>query len=478
MTRNLSIHRLLRAAVAAAVAIPAAFAAGTPLERRTLQARDGTPLELDAGRLEVPENRAKSDSRKITIAFVRVKSPLPNAGPPVFMLAGGPGGSSIRMVTKLAQGGGKGFLTTLGGDLVGIDQRGVGESDPNLETTTTYNIPPEQPGDAAAQIKIIREVCKAEAKRWRDQGVDLAGYTTAESAADIDAVRAALGYEKIALWGASYGSHLALATLRRHEDRIARAVLIGPEGPDHTIKLPSQADETLQRLHELIAKDDALKAQIPDFLGALRGVLAELERAPKFVEIDGTRVGLSKFDVQQVIANNIGGRAGLEKIPAMVQRMARGNFDEVARELLEFRRSDGIGSAMQAVMDSASGLSPARAARIAAESPQSLLGDAVNFPFPQVGEAWGAPDLGEEFRAPLRSKVPVLLIVGDLDSRTPVSNARELMEGMPNARMIVVENAAHDVRWLQLHAAIGDFLAGREVSINSASEPPLAFSTP
>ncbi|MGE3180306.1 MAG: alpha/beta fold hydrolase [Phycisphaerae bacterium] len=453
--------------------------AQTPeLEKRTLTARDGSTIEYDFGRIEVPENRTKPDSRTISIAFARIHSPLESHGPPVFMIAGGPGGASVEMVTKLAKGGGSGFLKMLGGDLVGIDQRGIGESTPNLASPVRYEFEPTAPGDPEKMLAIVKRVGKIEAKRWRDQGVDLDGYTTSESADDMDAVRRALGYDKIVLWGASYGSHLAMATLRKHEAHVSRAVLIVPEGPDHTYKLPSAAQRAVEQLHAKVAEDETMREVVPDFLGTLRTVLERLEKEPVYVETNGQRVGVSKFDVQRWAANYIGFRDGMQRVPAAVQRMSDGDFSDIARELMNDRIQDGVGSAMPIMMDGASGATTARRQRIADEAKTCLLADTVNFPFPGIAEAWNAPDLGDEFRGPLKAIVPILFIAGELDSRTPVSNARELMPDLPNAHLIVVKNAGHDLRWIALHEAIGDFLAGRTVTITESEEPPLVFEIP
>ena len=69
----------------------------------------------------------------------------------------------------------------------------------------------------------------------------------------------------------------------------------------------------------------------------------------------------------------------------------------------------------------------------------------------------GIPDLGDEFRSTLRSHVPVLFICGDLDARTPLANAQDLMGGLPNSRLVVVENAGHDL----------DLLATRDCETSS-----------
>lgn len=90
----------------------------------------------------------------------------------------------------------------------------------------------------------------------------------------------------------------------------------------------------------------------------------------------------------------------------------------------------------------------------------------------------GRPSWGDEFRGPLRSEVPVLILAGNLDSRTPVRNARELMQHLPNAHLIEVENAGHDLNWMQpeLRSAWRDFLAGATVKITHAVAPKPQFA--
>ncbi len=451
----------------------------TPTERGTVQGRDGSAIETERFVVEVPERRSAADSGTVRLAVLRVRSTLESVGPPVFMLAGGPGGASIAMVERHLQGGGRWFVDQLGGDLIAVDQRGVGESRPLLDSDVRWDLPPATPGERGAMLARMTEVARGEAERWRKQGVDLDGYTTVESADDLDAVRRALGYQQIVLWGQSYGSHLAMATLRRHGEHIARAVLIGPEGPDHTFKLPRFGERALQQVAARVAGDPAYEARIPDLIEMTRGVLHRLERAPVTVDIDGTEVGVSAFDVRLELANALGSSRGMAQVPAAVLAMANGDFSEIARRRLHDRREGGVGTAMLWMMDCASGVSAARAERIAEEATATLLGDAINFPFgARMAAAWGAPDLGDAFRGPLRSDVPVLLIVGDLDARTPVDNARALLPDLTNAHLLVVENASHDLNWIQpeIRTVWHDFLLGRPVHGTHVTAPlrPLA----
>ena len=411
-----------------------------------LQAGKTWPAEL--GRLVVLENRTEPESNLIEIAFVRIKSTSANPGPPIFELSGGPGSSGVAQARAYLMIF-KGLLEV--GDVILLDQRGVGLSRPNLEDPRPYAIPPDMLRDSPEALEIILEVNRQAHEDWTRKGVDLRGYTTVESADDIDAIRRALGYEKMSLFGRSYGSHLGLAAVRRHGDKIHRAVLSGIEGPNHTIATPSQIQTNLEAIAEIVESDPDLGPHIPDFLAMVERVLTRLDNSPVMVEIAKPRsnekinVAVGKFIVQQWAANSIGrGAAAVKDLPATFYAMDRGDFRYLAS--LKARNNPGLRSAMSIVMDCASGMEPERYDRIQREAQECLLGDMFSYPYTEVCKVWGSPDLGREFRSELRSDVRILMLSGTLDGGTPVRNAEELLPGLPNAEHIVVVNAGHEGR--------------------------------
>lgn len=103
----------------------------------------------------------------------------------------------------------------------------------------------------------------------------------------------------------------------------------------------------------------------------------------------------------------------------------------------------GVQSAMKQMMDLSSGATRERRAQILREASTSLLGNAINFPLMHLGDAWGNPDLGDAFRAPVRSDVPVLVLAGELDPRTPVENGREIVKHLSNGKLVVLPGAGH-----------------------------------
>ena len=439
-------------------------------------------VDAEFGTLLVPENRSNPQSNLIELAFVRFKSTAKNPGPPIVYLAGGPGGSGI----FTAKGSRFPLFMALReiADVIAFDQRGTGYSKPNLGCFDRLALPLDVAPTREAAIKELRKNSKSCAFYWRDiQRVDLTGYNTNENADDLEDLRKALGAQQISLWSISYGTHLAFATMRRHPQSIARAILAGTEGPDHTYKLPSNIQKHLEDLAAVIKADPQVGKEIPDFLGLMKSVFDRLDAQPETVEITDpetklkVKVIVNKFVMQYIVANNIGTTV-TARFPAMFYRASKGDFTNLAQVWLGETRS-GIGSAMSYMMDCASGWTAARRERIASEAKGTLLEDIFNFPFPDVCTEWNAPDLGDAFRAPLHSDVPVLFISGTLDARTPISNAEEYRTGFPNSTHIIIEGAVHsDPLFLsspKIKEGMMEFLRGQPVTTTKITAPPMKF---
>jgi pimeloyl-ACP methyl ester carboxylesterase len=439
-------------------------------------------VDAEFGTLLVPENRMKPDSNLIELAFVRFKSTAKSPGPPIVYLAGGPGGSGI----FTAKGSRFPLFMALReiADVIAFDQRGTGYSKPNLGCFDQLSLPLDVAPTREVAIKELRESSRSCAQYWRDiQRVDLTGYNTNESADDLEDLRKALGANQISLWSISYGTHLAFATMRRHPQSIYRAILAGTEGPDHTYKLPSNIQKHLEDLAAVIKADPVVGKEIPDFLGLMKSVFDRLDAKPETVEITDQRTKLkvkvivNKFVMQFIVANNIGTTV-TERFPALFYRASKGDFTNPAQVWLNQSRSE-IGSAMSYMMDCASGQTAARRELIAREAKGTLLEDVFNFPFPDVCTEWNAPDLGDEFRAPLRSDVPVLFISGTLDARTPISNAEEYRKGFANSTHMIIEGAVHsDPLFLsspKIKEGMMEFLRGQPVTTTKITGAPLKF---
>jgi len=442
----------------------------------------GEKVDAELGVLLVPENRSDPQSNLIELAFVRFKSTAKNPAPPIVYLAGGPGGSGI----GTAKGSRFPLFMALRevGDVIAFDQRGTGMSKPDLTCFERFDLPLDVVPAREAVVRAMRERAADCAWYWHDlQRVDLTGYNTNESADDLEDLRKALGVKQISLWSISYGTHLSLATIRRHPQSIHRAILAGTEGPDHTYKLPSNIQKHLEDLAAVIKADPELGKDIPDFLGLMKSVFDRLDKEPAIVEITDPRtkqqvkVTVNKFVMQYIAANNIGTTVAAS-YPTLFYRASKGDFTNPAQVWFNISR-EGIGSAMSYMMDCASGLTAARRERIQREAKDTLLEDLSNYPFPDICEEWKAPDLGDTFRSLVRSDVPVLFISGTLDARTPISNAEEYRAGFPNSTHLIIEGAVHsDPLFLsspKIKDVMLEFMKGLPVSTTRIMLPPMKF---
>ena len=440
-----------------------------------------TPAEF--GTLFVPEKRGDPESNLIELAFVRFKSTAKNPGAPIVYLAGGPGGSGIGAAT------GSRFPLFMAlreiADVIAFDQRGTGYSKPNLGCFDRMALPLDVAPSKEVALKELRANSESCASYWREvQRVDLTAYNSNESADDLEDLRKALGQRKISLWTISYGTHLAFATMRRHPQSISHAILAGTEGPDHTYKLPSRIQAHLEDLAALVKADPELGKEIPDLLGLMKSVFDRLDAQPETVEITDSRTRLkvkvivNKLVLQYIVANNIGTTV-TANFPAMFYRASKGDFTNAAQIWVNFSRQ-GIGSAMSYMMDCASGQTAARREQIAREAKVTLLEEFSNFPFPDVCTEWKAPDLGDEFRSPLRSDIPVLFLSGTLDARTPVANAEDYRKGFSNSTHVIIEGAVHsDPLFLsspKILEGMKEFLRGQPVTATKISAAPMKFA--
>ena len=454
------------------------------LERKPVELRSarGGTVAAERGRLWVPENRRRKDTRLIELAFVRLKSTADEPGPPMIYLHGGPGGSATGAAGSPRAVALYQYFLGLG-DVVLLDQRGCGRSKPRLAQPLAEAPPPDVMRDSQAYEDWLARASVAAKARLDAAGVDITGYDTEQNADDVDDLRAALGAEKMRLLGFSYGTHLGLSVIRRHGERVDSAVLIGVEGPAHTRKLPSTYEAQIEKLSALIAKDSVVGKDVPDFAGLLRRVLAKLEKKPMEVRVPQPLTGravtvpVGPDALRLILVRDLGDTNDLPVFPRLLWTI---DHDDPS-VLTWFVRKRYSGSRFfpthAFTMDPASGCSPARAARIAAEAKNAVLGDVMNFVFPKVEAVWRMPVLGDHFRAPLVSDVRTLFLSGTLDANTPPYQAEQMRWGFLDATHLVQRHGGHEdwQRNPKVLPVIRGFFAGEDVTARDVDMPPLRF---
>ncbi len=444
----------------------------------------GVPvLKGELGHLRVLESRRSGSRRQIELAFVKIPSTAKHPAAPVVWLAGGPGGSGIAdLETPIVR-----LLVELraASDVIALDQRGTGLSVPRLDCPGTIEFPRDVPLDRVRSVAGLESAARACAEGWRARGVDLSAYNTRESAEDLEDLRVSLGAEKLRLLGGSYGTHLALAAIRAHGDRVERAALVGVVGPDQLRRSPAASEEQLAEISRIAREDHAIAARVPDLLATIRAVRDRLDQSPvaETVELaDGRRMAvvLGRFDLEWYTRSLLSSRETIATLPAVFADMAAGDYREMARATAAWRSTQAPSASMFA-MRCASGASSDREARIDAERRRVTLGDTLDFAEEAVCRAWGVPRLPDEFRAPVRSDVPTLFVSGSLDGDTPPTNAGEVLAGFSRGHQLVIEGAAHSLLGFEeskARAALRDFLADGKVRASRVTLPPLEFQSP
>jgi pimeloyl-ACP methyl ester carboxylesterase len=415
---------------------------------------DGSTVRAERGTLRVPIVRAKPESKEIAIDVWRFRAleGAPAGAPPIFELHGGPGWPGLEPAEVDWERDVEPFVRTA--DLVIVGQRGIGTSTDTSCAAVMAGA--ERPGPRASreeQARFLLERSRACRAHWEGLGYDLSGLNVMEAAADVDDVRRLLGYEEVVLWGGSFGSHWAMAVMRFHPAGVARAVLTGMEGPDHTYDRPSGVLRALERMAAAAERAPALAGRVPEggLLAAFRLVVESAEaepfevevpdpatRAPRSVRFDGDTVrGLALGFTRRVSA-----RGGMPSWPADLLELHAGEFERAAQALLA--QGDGLDleTASFFMLDCGSGITAARLDELRHDPARALVGDLGNWFYESACPAWDA-DLGDGFRTGFASDVPTVIVQGTWDVSTPFENALELLPSFRDAQLVPVEGGSH-----------------------------------
>ena len=446
--------RLLPLPLALAVALPLAMPLSA--EARTYGRLDFEPCTLSASgaalaveaqctTLSVPEDRAAPDGRQIELAIAWVPTEGEAEPDPVFMLAGGPGQGARDSFPAVAPGFRDVMRTR---SVILVDQRGTGDSNPLACRDDDGNnafgdIDDDSPEGAAR----FAERCLAELSKT----ADVRHYTTTDAVADLDAVRDALGAEKINIYGGSYGTRVAQQYAKTFPQR-TRAVVIDSVAPmdlvlgsEHAKNLDAALDAQFARC----AADAACATAMPDPRAALaqvRAALSQPDVAP--VRYRDPTSGERREEVPTMghlgIALRLYSYAPLTAtlLPVALQQAADGDWAPLLAQsrFLMGSLGDSIMHGMQlSVM----------CAEDADEMAVDPADDATVMGSQFVGwlkaqcAVWPRGQRPADFRAPLAGDLPVLAISGEFDPVTPPRYAERAIAQLPNARHLVLKGQGH-----------------------------------
>jgi len=421
---------------------------------------DGGFVNVERGIFFAPVNRSKPGSGVLGVEVYRFRASSeadPNT-PPIFFLHGGPSFVGL-----------EGALETVGtfeerwlpltnvSDVIVVGQRGIGSSKPTTTIeTTTGSDSADMPYNPERAETEFQTVLAAERAFWEETGLDLSGFTVLEAAEDVNEVRIALGYDKITVWGGSFGSHWGMSLIREHPEIIERVIFRGMEGPDHTYDHPGHLWNVYRRVAEEAEASPELRGRIPEggLVAAFEGILMNARAHPFTVPLtdpeDGSRHEVL-FDGPAIQRLARGFSTGLPGWPADVIELAEGDFSRAAEEL--YARTGGSSPQFRTAsyfqLDCGSGITPERLAEQTADPANQVL-FRMNWSYIAGCPAWES-DLGNDFRQNFETEIPAVIAHGTWDTSTPYENALELLPYFKNSKFISVVRGPHGA----IQAAMG-----------------------
>ena len=408
----------------------------------------GVPADaVKCGTVTVPQNRSTpNDAHLVNVILPVVVYAMPGAkGTPIVFLPGGPGESAIDAAQRVLLNTSAGQMLLRERPIIAFDHRGYsptyGRAVPDLGTVT---FEPRSKRDLA--VAPLRDSLTRLARELRAHGVDPRNFITREAVEDIADVAKALHYDKIILFGASYGSHESLQFMARHRDMAELAVLDGIAPPN----APQVLDSTyMARIGRGIVdhivdecRADAICASqysdLPQALATLSSATSvAIRRTAHYPVVGEWRTievsGSSVLSVLGVAATSEDVRASIPRI--IVEFAAKDTLiDELSPRVLLAAAID------PSLQTTAREVSPiVQYVALCGDRPQGEPKGGNR----QLCDALGVPFGGPEAIAPVSSDVPVLLMSSGYDAQTPAELADEAAKTLSHAQRVHFAKVGH-----------------------------------
>jgi pimeloyl-ACP methyl ester carboxylesterase len=411
---------------------------------------------ITCGYLTVPQNRAEPEdsiSIDLAVAIIHAGGERPR-NDPILYLEGGPGGSALIDPDYWLES-----VLHTSRDIILLDQRGTGFSIPSLdcpEIDAYYAEDDSGYDDLLAAAQACRD-------RLVLDGIDLAQYNSANSAADVADLRIALGIDEWNLYGVSYGTRLALTVMRDHPEGVRAVVLDSvypPNAPGYTEDAINGVT-AIERLIDGCAADAECDAAFPSLKRRFYRTVAELNESP--VEIDGYET--TGDNLVNFLFNSLYDTALIPYLPLVIYAASAGDFDPWTALEEYANGEEEYGGVRQedepAVNDGdAQGMFYSvecheaaifgdydAAAELVADYPAAvteglLAGLEESF---AICELWEAGQGGEIERQPVFSEIPTLITAGEYDPITPARWSQLAAETLPNSFYVEMPRGGHGV---------------------------------
>lgn len=417
--------------------------------------------------MEVPENHAVPDGRKIQFPVVRFYAEIsdPDKDPLLHLGAGGPG-ASMGLEPENASDwlwyNYAGMSIKDGRDLIIIDPRGTGMARPKLacdefikdaDLAFTRNLSTDE---EARVFTYSMERCFSRLNKV----ADLAQYNSVAVAQDVEALRQALGVPKLNLYGVSYASRYALTIARDFPDSVRAMVLNSAVFPDiiYTQQLPEDVIAAYQRGIDYCSEEQECNKRYPDLKRRLESLVDRLDETPLTVNTNHIRPGeqypfvLSGQRLLRVLFQALYNEQFYAELPAIIEEL-----ESDQAELLKPAIASFMGLVLDPNFGDAAGIShfcyeeaPFVDFDLARQSAANsgILGGSVRTDIDMMQmqcRIWAIPSAPLLEARAIKTKVPTLVMHGALDPVLAAADANRSRKKLPNHQWLLFPKLAHDV---------------------------------
>lgn len=416
--------------------------------------------EVICGTVELPQNRSSTTSgQTVELAVAIFKSEAANpAAEPVVYLSGGPGGHALELIPFTYESDIKPFLTAR--DYVVFDQRGTGFSQPSLACPETFELDLDLLDDNLSQDEYGDRYLEALAdcrQRLVTMGVDLSAFNSAENAADVDALRQALGYDSWHLFGVSYGTRLAQTVMRDHPEGVASVILDSPYPLEVDLQeaVPGHVTRAFRVFFDGCAADPICQAAYPDLESTFYDTVDQLNETPIEFPIvyflNGTEydVVFNGDDLIDILFQSLYSSEIFPLLPRVITEVGQGTTDTLGILFATFLVngefiSTGMYRSVQCYEELA--FSDLAAVEAASAADPLLAGYFANWDLSyEACDLWdsGAADPMEN--EPVVSDIPTLVLTGEYDPITPPFWGELVAENLTNETLLEFPGIGHGI---------------------------------
>lgn len=409
---------------------------------------------VDCGIVTVLADRGDVDGGVIRLPVVIIRSRAAHRLPdPIVYLAGGPGGAALPTV---------GFFLSedIGGprDVIVFDQRGTGDAIPSLGCPEVKDAvwnalgSTDAPPVEATRLDAAFVACRA---RLVGNGVRLQDYTTETNADDVADVRVALGLRTWNLFGVSYGTTLALETMRRHPEGI-RSVALDSVYPT-TVEnggraLVRDASRVLEQLYKGCATSAVCAAKYPKLREDVAAVVGDLDAHPYHTLVTDPTTGLhhtlvlTGADIMAGLFDAFYDSSLIGAIPGVVELVHHHQFailDALASQLVPAllnSQSEGMQESVNCA-DRQRLYHPDAAAQALRAHPE--FSTLLQLSYAPICPTWRVRSLPEAFNDPVHSRIPTVVFGDQYDPITPPAQSEAAADSLARATFVAFPGLGH-----------------------------------